>query len=79
MRFSCVPLSTNSTFSMKLRIESRRDTMHSYGAAGTVTNVKEAIAWLSYTYLYVRMMQNPLPYGLSWQELAADPRLDARR
>jgi hypothetical protein len=48
-------------------------------AAGTVTNVKEAIAWLSYTYLYVRMMQNPLPYGLSWQELAADPRLDARR
>ena len=51
----------------------------SFGPAGTVTNVKEAIAWLSYTYLYVRMMQNPLPYGLSWQELAADPRLDARR
>jgi hypothetical protein len=50
-----------------------------FRAAGTVTNVKEAIAWLSYTYLYVRMMQNPLPYGLSWQELAADPRLDARR
>ena len=55
------------------------DTMALIRAAGTVTNVKEAIAWLSYTYLYVRMMQNPLPYGLSWQELAADPRLDARR
>jgi len=47
--------------------------------AGTVTNVKEASTWLSYTYLYVRMMQNPLPYGVTWQELAADPRLDARR
>lgn len=41
--------------------------------------MKEAIAWLSYTYLYVRMMQNPLPYGITWQELTADPRLDARR
>lgn len=47
--------------------------------AGTVTNVKEAMAWLSYTYLYVRMLKNPLPYGVSWQELTADPRLDGRR
>lgn len=46
---------------------------------GTVTNVKEAMAWLSYTYLYVRMTQNPLPYGVTWAELSADPRLDARR
>lgn len=47
--------------------------------SGTVTNVKEAMAWLSYTYLYVRMLKNPLPYGVSWQELTADPRLDGRR
>ena len=44
-----------------------------------MTNVKEAMAWLSYTYLYVRMLKNPLPYGVSWQELTADPRLDGRR
>ena len=35
--------------------------------------------WLSYTYLYVRMMQNPLPYGITWADLSADPRLEARR
>lgn len=47
--------------------------------AGTVTNVKEACAWLSYTYLFVRMLKNPLSYGIPWEELAADQRLDGRR
>ncbi len=44
-----------------------------------MTSVKEAVQWLSYTYLYVRMMQNPLPYGITWADLSADPRLEARR
>jgi pre-mRNA-splicing helicase BRR2 len=30
---------------------------------GTVSNVKEAVDWLGYTYLYVRMMKNPSLYG----------------
>ncbi len=47
--------------------------------AGTVTSVKEACAWLSYTYLFVRMLRNPLAYGVPWEELAADPRLEGRR
>lgn len=34
-------------------------------ALGTVTNVDEAVRWLSYTYLYVRMRANPLAYGIS--------------
>ena len=37
--------------------------------------MKEAVAWLGYTYLYVRMKQNPLSYGIPWDELAADPEL----
>ena len=37
--------------------------------------MKEAVAWLGYTYLYVRMKQNPLSYGIPWEELAADPEL----
>jgi activating signal cointegrator complex subunit 3 len=41
--------------------------------------VREASLWLSYTYLYVRMRQNPLPYGVGWEEVAADPRLDGVR
>lgn len=34
-------------------------------ALGTVTNVEEAVKWISYTYLYVRMRANPLVYGIS--------------
>lgn len=34
-------------------------------ALGTVTNVEEAVKWISYTYLYVRMRANPLAYGIS--------------
>lgn len=34
-------------------------------ALGTVTNVEEAVKWLSYTYLYVRMRANPLVYGIN--------------
>ncbi|GFZ10593.1 U5 small nuclear ribonucleoprotein helicase [Actinidia rufa] len=32
---------------------------------GTVQNAKEACNWLSYTYLYVRMLRNPTLYGLA--------------
>ncbi|KAK9850259.1 hypothetical protein WJX84_005584 [Apatococcus fuscideae] len=46
---------------------------------GTVTNVKEASLWLSYTYLFVRMLRNPLHYGIRWEELSADPRLEGHR
>lgn len=48
-------------------------------AAGTVTNIREASLWLSYTYLFVRMLRNPLVYGVGWEELTADPRLEGRR
>lgn len=34
-------------------------------ALGTVTNIEEAVKWLSYTYLYVRMRANPLVYGIN--------------
>lgn len=44
-----------------------------------MTNVREASLWLSYTYLHVRMTQNPLAYGVGWEELAADPSLEMHR
>ena len=47
--------------------------------AGTVTNVREAVAWLGYTYLFVRMKKNPLAYGIPWDELAIEPDLLDRR
>ena len=33
---------------------------------GTIANVDEAVEWLSYTYLYIRMMANPMVYGISY-------------
>jgi activating signal cointegrator complex subunit 3 len=42
---------------------------------GTVTNLNEAATWLSYTYLYVRMLKNPLAYGISADKKADDPML----
>jgi hypothetical protein len=34
------------------------------------SNVKEAVRWLTYTYLAVRMRQNPLVYAISYEQLA---------
>ena len=42
---------------------------------GTVTNVDEAVTWLGYTYLSIRMRRNPLAYGISMEEKHADPML----
>lgn len=46
---------------------------------GTVTNMKEAIVWLSYTYLYIRMLKNPLVYGCTFNEKELDPRFTKKR
>lgn len=47
--------------------------------SGTVSSIGEGVKWLSYTFLSVRMPKNPLPYGLDWDEVAADPQLHSRR
>lgn len=41
--------------------------------------MREAVAWLGYTYLFVRMKKNPLAYGIPWDELAIEPELLERR
>jgi activating signal cointegrator complex subunit 3 len=46
---------------------------------GTVNNVKEAVVWLSYTFLFVRMKRNPLAYGLKHEDLFSDPQLEQKR
>lgn len=40
------------------------DNLNAEIALGTVTSVEEGVEWLSYTYLHVRMLKNPLAYGL---------------
>lgn len=50
-------------------INSLKDNLNAEVALGTVTNVKEACAWLGYTYLFIRMKMNPLAYGIGWDEV----------
>lgn len=47
--------------------------------SGTVSSIGDGVRWLSYTYLSVRMPQNPLVYGINWDEVHADAGLHSRR
>ncbi|XP_058788470.1 DExH-box ATP-dependent RNA helicase DExH14 isoform X2 [Vicia villosa] len=60
-------------------ISSLKDNLNAEVALGTVTNVKEACAWLGYTYLFIRMRMNPLAYGIGWDEVMADPGLSSKQ
>ncbi|MCJ1277955.1 hypothetical protein MMC21_005769 [Puttea exsequens] len=63
-----------SRFSRKLV-----DNLNAEIALGTVTSVPEAIQWLGYSFLFVRMRHNPLTYGIDWAEIRDDPQLVQRR
>lgn len=54
------------------------DHMNAEIVGGTVTTIQEAATWLKYTYLYIRMLRNPLAYGISADEKADDPLLNRR-
>jgi len=55
------------------------DNLNAEIALGTVTSVPEAITWLGYSYLFVRMRRNPIAYGIDWAEMSNDPNLVQRR
>jgi activating signal cointegrator complex subunit 3 len=52
------------------------DNLNAEIVLGSVTNVREALAWLSYTYLNTRLPRNPLAYGLTFPDVVADPSLE---
>jgi len=55
------------------------DNLNAEIALGTVTSVPEAVQWLGYSYLFVRMQRNPMAYGIDWAEIRDDPQLVQRR
>lgn len=55
------------------------DNLNAEITLGTICNINEAIEWLSYTYLYVRMRINPQVYGCSYTDVAEDPTLSRKR
>lgn len=60
-------------------LDSLADNLNAEVALGSVTNVEEAVKWLSYTYLYVRMRANPLAYGINHKAYQMDPSLELYR
>lgn len=63
-----------SKFSAKLV-----DNLNAEIALGTVTSIQDAVTWIGYSYLFVRMKKSPLNYGIEWAEIRDDPSLVQRR
>lgn len=62
-------------------IKSLPDHLNAEIVLGTVQTITEAVDWLSYSFLYVRMLQNPELYGIFEPEktMKEDPTLKRRR
>lgn len=63
-----------SKFSSKLV-----DNLNAEVALGTITSISEAVQWIGYSYLFVRMQRSPMTYGIDWAEIRDDPTLTQRR
>eukprot|EP00002_Diphylleia_rotans_P023954 TRINITY_DN471_c0_g2_i6.p1 TRINITY_DN471_c0_g2~~TRINITY_DN471_c0_g2_i6.p1 ORF type:complete len:1922 (+),score=509.87 TRINITY_DN471_c0_g2_i6:33-5798(+) len=73
-----------SLLNQQLPIESQfisrlADNLNAEVVLGTIQNVQEAVDWLGYTFLYVRMLRNPTLYGITVEETERDPLLEQRR
>ncbi|OOF92952.1 hypothetical protein ASPCADRAFT_209610 [Aspergillus carbonarius ITEM 5010] len=55
------------------------DNLNAEISLGTVTSVSEAVQWLGYSYLFVRMKREPRNYGIDFAEIRDDPMLVQRR
>ncbi|KAL2159926.1 hypothetical protein VTH06DRAFT_2059 [Thermothelomyces fergusii] len=67
-------LPIESRFSSKLV-----DNLNAEIALGTVNSISDAVKWIGYSYLFVRMKRNPMAYGIEWAEFSDDPSLVQRR
>ena len=56
-------------------VKSLPDNLNAEIVLGTIQNVDEAVSWLSYTYFYVRMLRNPLLYGVKREDAESDKSL----
>jgi len=72
-----------SVLNQQLPIESQFvsklvDNLNAEIVLGTVQNAKEAVEWLKYTYLYIRMLSQPVLYGCPADQRKTDPKLEQR-
>ncbi|XP_037076641.1 LOW QUALITY PROTEIN: putative U5 small nuclear ribonucleoprotein 200 kDa helicase, partial [Pollicipes pollicipes] len=73
-----------SLLNQQLPVESQMvsrlsDTLNAEIVLGTVKNVRDAVNWLGYTYLYVRMLRSPALYGVQHDSVESDQLMEGRR
>ncbi|PWY99701.1 putative ATP dependent RNA helicase [Testicularia cyperi] len=73
-----------SLLNQQLPIESQMvaklaDNLNAEVVLGTIRNRDEAVAWLGYTYLYVRMLRSPALYSVTADYADDDPFLEQKR
>jgi len=72
-------LLTNQTPIESNFIKHLTDNLNAEVVSGTVSNVREGMEWLRYSYLNVRLAQNPLAYGYDHYQIESDPSLASIR
>ena len=73
-----------SLLNQQLPVESQMisklpDVLNAELVLGTIQNMKDAVNWLGYTYLYIRMMRAPSLYGIKQSAIKDDPKLATHR
>lgn len=73
-----------SLMNQQLPIESQlvaklADNLNAEIVLGTIRNRDEAVQWIGYTYLYVRMLKDPALYSVNSDYLDDDPHLEQKR
>ncbi|XP_039281589.1 putative U5 small nuclear ribonucleoprotein 200 kDa helicase [Nilaparvata lugens] len=73
-----------SLLNQQLPIESQMitklpDMLNAEIVLGSIQNVRDAVIWLGYTYLYIRMLRSPSLYAISADKLKEDPLLEQHR
>ncbi|XP_017759104.1 PREDICTED: putative U5 small nuclear ribonucleoprotein 200 kDa helicase [Eufriesea mexicana] len=73
-----------SLLNQQLPIESQliskmSDMLNAEIVLGTIQNIRDAVTWLGYTYLYIRMLRCPNLYSISHDKLKEDPLLELHR
>lgn len=72
-----------SVLNQQLPIESQLvsklvDNLNAEIVLGTIQSAKEAVEWMKYTYLYIRMLSQPTLYGCAADQRRSDPKLEQR-
>lgn len=73
-----------SLLNQQLPIESQliskmSDMLNAEIVLGTIQNIRDAVTWLGYTYLYIRMLRCPNLYGISQDKIKEDALLELHR